>query len=292
MAWLAVMLFVGGAVALWRLAGSLRARQQTAAGAGIAALVFLLGWLYLTCFSHAGAHVPWDDFVFFERLPAHLSVLFILALCWHLPSRVRRGLIVTLLAIAGGYGLLEVSGPLLMPVYGSRLDDTVPVRVGRDILDRPHGTGQDGRSRMSRPTRSPRPAQLDVQVTQSTGWTCGPAALAWALQLRGMPVSEKRAAFLSATTPFHGTPDRGVLRAAHRLGVPAHMERGLSYEQLMRLPHPSLVTWHLGGMVMHFVVLICMDEQGVTIGDPMLGEVDYSKEEFLAKWGRSVVVLE
>ncbi len=190
------------------------------------------------------------------------AVLFILAVCWHLPSRVRRGLIVTLVAIAGGYGFLEISGPLLMPVYGSRLDDTV-----------------------AGPTR-------DLQVIQSTGWTCGPAALAWALQLRGLPVSEKQAAFLTATTPFHGTPDRGVLRAAHRLGLAAHMERGDSYEQLLRLPRPSLVTWHLGGMVMHFVVLIGMDERGVKIGDPMLGEVDYSKDEFLAKWGRSVVVLE
>jgi hypothetical protein len=262
MAWLAVALFVGGAVGLWWLAGRLRTRRKTAAGAALAVFAFLLGWLYLTGFSHAGAAVPWDDFVFFERLPAHLAVLFILAVCWHLPSRVRRGLIVTLVAIAGGYGFLEISGPLLMPVYGSRLDDTV-----------------------AGPTR-------DLQVIQSTGWTCGPAALAWALQLRGLPVSEKQAAFLTATTPFHGTPDRGVLRAAHRLGLAAHMERGDSYEQLLRLPRPSLVTWHLGGMVMHFVVLIGMDERGVKIGDPMLGEVDYSKDEFLAKWGRSVVVLE
>jgi len=199
MAWLAVMLFVDGAGALGRLAGSPRARQKTAAGAETAAFVFLLGWLYLTGFSHAGAHVPWDDFVCFERLPAHLSVAFILALCWPLPSRVRRGLTVTLLAIARGNGLLKISGPLLMAVHGSRLDDTVSVRVGRDILDRPPGTGEDGRSRMSRPTRSPGPTR-SLRPTR-----------------------------LSAPT---------------RLDV------------------------------------------------RMLGEVDYSKEEFLAKWGRSVVVLE
>jgi predicted double-glycine peptidase len=45
-------------------------------------------------------------------------------------------------------------------------------------------------------------------------------------------------------------------------------------------------------MVMHFVVLMEMDEQGVKLGDPMLGEVDYSREEFMGKWARSVVVLE
>jgi hypothetical protein len=278
MAWLATLLFLIGAVLLWRLARGLRERTRVALASAVGALVFLLGWLYVTGFSHLGAHVPWDDFVFFERLPAHLSALYILGLCWHLPSRVRRGLIAMLVAIAGGYGLLEISGPLLMPVYGGRLDDTTLCASGTDAPTRAAETDA--------------PTRASLQIIQSTGWTCGPAALAWALQLRGLPVSEKQAAFLTVTTPFHGTPDRGVIRAAHRLGLRAELRRGLSYEQLMALPRPSLVAWHLGGMVLHFVVLIEMDEDGVTVGDPMLGEVDYTRAEFLRQWQRNAVVLE
>ena len=271
MASLATGAFIIGAILLWRGAYRLRDRQSTALWAAAGALELLLGWLYLMGYSPAGANVPWDDFIFFERLPAHLAVLFILGLCWHLPSRVSRSLIAVLIVIAGGYGLLEISGPLLLPVYGSRLDETVaPALSG--AVDTPTG-------------KSP-----PVELTQSTGWTCGPAALAWAMQLKGLPVSEKQAAQLTATTPFHGTGDRGIVRAAHRLGMPARIVRKLSYEELTTLPHPCLVTWSLGGMVMHFIVVIEADERGVQVGDPMMGRMEYTKEEFLQKWQRNAVV--
>lgn len=263
MAWVATAVFVAGTVLAWRLARRLRDQPKVALWAALGALALLLTCLYVFGFSRLGANVPWDDFVFFERLPIHLPALFILGLCWYLPTRVSRGLIVILIVIAGGYGLLEVSGPLLMPVYGARLDDTV---AG--------------------------PAAKYVQVTQSTGWTCGPAALAWALQLKGVPATERQMAMLTATTPFHGTPDRGVIRAAHRLGLKARVVRQLSYEQLRQLPRPALVVWNLGGMVWHFIVLIDIDERGVKVGDPMRGEMEYTRAEFLDKWQRSAVVFE
>lgn len=263
MALLATLLLLLGFITVWRLGKLSLSRERLAAPLALTCLGFTLAWLYFFQFTAFGLdHIRWDDFVFFERLPAFLPILLILALCWQRPSRnLGRPVIGLLITIFAGYALLEVSGPMFTGLYMRGLDDTAP-RVGQA-----------------------------PEVIQSTGWTCSPAALAWALQAKGLPVSEKRVAGLTATTPFHGTPARGELRAAHRLGVPAYIRRGLEWEELASLPLPAVITWRLSGVVMHSVALLSLSPEGVTLGDPMLGRSEYTREEFAARWMHDALVL-
>lgn len=263
MALLATLLLLLGFVAVWRLGGLVRTRDRLAVPLALLCLGFTLTWLYFFQFTAIGLDgIRWDDFVFFERLPAFLPILLILALCWHRPTRnLGRPVIALLIAIFAGYATLEVSGPLFMPLYMRGLDDTV-ASAGRP-----------------------------PEVIQSTGWTCGPAALAWALQAKGLPVSEKQVAALTATTPFHGTPARGELRAAHRQGVPAYIRRNLEWDQLAALPLPAVITWRLSGVIMHSVALLSIERDQVTLGDPMLGQAEYSRDEFLERWMADALVL-
>jgi Peptidase C39 family len=263
MALLATLLLIVLAVADFGLARRLAARPRRAFFLALAALVFLLTYLYLTLWSHLLANVPWDDFIYFERLPAHAAILFIIALCWYLPGRLSRGTILFLLILGGGYGLLEVGGPAFLPVYAGSLSDQVQ-RL------------PDGQ----------------IEVIQSTGWSCGPAALAWALEEQGLSVTERQLAALAASTPFHGTGDSGMLRACHKLGVPAHLRRELSFDELRALPKPCLVSWHLSGLVMHWIVVLGAGPNKVQVGDPMMGAVDYTRAEFERKWMRDALVLQ
>lgn len=263
MALLATVLLAALAVADFRLARVLAARPRRAFVVAVAALLFLLSYLYFTLWNHLLANVPWHDFIYFERLPAHAAILLIVALCWYLPGRISRGTLLFLTLLGGGYGFLEVAGPMLLPVYASTLSD----RVER----LPNG---------------------DTEVIQSTGWSCGPAALAWALQAKGVPATERQLADLAASTPFHGTADAGLLRACHKLGLTAKMRRGLRFEELQALPKPCLVTWHLSGLVMHWIVVLEAGPDEVAVGDPMMGQVDYTREEFARKWMRDALVVE
>lgn len=263
MALLATVLLAALAVADFRLARSLAARPQQAFVVAVAALLFLLSYLYFTLWHHLLANVPWDDFTYFERVPAHAATLLILALCWYLPGRIGRGTLIFMLVLGGGYGFLEVGGPMLLPVYADALSNKVE-RL-------PHG---------------------DIEVIQSTGWSCGPAALAWALETRGVPATERQLADLAASTPFHGTPDSGLLRACHLLGLPATMRRGLRFEDLPTIPKPCLVTWHLSGLLMHWIVVLDAAPDKVKVGDPMMGQVDYTRKEFEHRWMRDALVLQ
>jgi hypothetical protein len=262
MALLAVLLLAGIAVADFRAARALATQPRRALWVSAAALVFLVTYLYSTLFSHLIANVPWDDFIYFMRLPAHAAILLILALCWYLPGRVSRGTLVCLLILGSGYAFLEVGGPLLLPLYADSLSDSV---------ERPPGG--------------------EVEVVQSTGWSCGPAALAWALQVKGVSATERQLARLAASTPFHGTGDAGLLRACHRLGRPARILRSLRYEDLQAAAKPCLVTWHLSGMVMHWIVVLKVEPDKVRVGDPMMGQTEYTRAEFERRWMKDALVV-
>ena len=261
MALLATVLLAAVAVGDFRLARALAARPRAALLVAVAALLFVL--FYLGLGSHLLANVPWDNLMYFERLPAHGAILLILALCWYLPGRISRGVLLLLTLLGAGYGFLEVGGPMLLPAYASSLSDQVQ--------------------------RLPRGG---IEVIQSTGWSCGPAALAWALETKGIPVTERQVAGLAGSTPFHGTTDAGLLRACHKLGLPATIRRNLRFDDLVALPKPCLVTWHLSGLVLHAIVVLGAGPDKVQVGDPMMGQVDYTREEFEHDWLRDALVVQ
>jgi len=55
-------------------------------------------------------------------------------------------------------------------------------------------------------------------IYQKTDWSCGPAAVANALRLIGIKVSESKAAKYTATTPEEGTDSPGIVESVNALG--------------------------------------------------------------------------
>ena len=202
---------------------------------------------------------PWDDYVFFERFPIFLGGLMLLMLCFHRLAGSKRLLVSVLGILFGIYSLIGAGAPLIGSFCASRLDDTVA------------GT---------------------PEVIQSTSWSCSAAALAWALRLNGEQVTEARVARLALTNPIYGTQQRGVLRAAHKLGWETVVIQEHTWERLVAAPKPLLASVRLCSTLYHEVVIIAADDERVTVGDPMLGEGDFTREEFLSKWRGDLIVLQ
>jgi hypothetical protein len=240
-----------------RLAINQRALRLTALGA-VATIVCCLvdeklGW--------SGRFWPWDDGAYFERIPLFAGIVVLLAVAWGSLRGLRRVAVATLGVVATLYCVLEVAGPVFLPLVAGQLDASA------------HGHGA-----------------YASEVQQSTGWSCAPAALAWALRLQGLPASEREMAQLSATTPLHGTFVRGMLRAAHLRGLPARAVYPASWETVVAAPKPALADWRYNAVTSHMIVVIAIAGDQVTVGDPLGGEVTYSRAEFLARWQRTLVV--
>ncbi len=256
----AVVVFVLGTAGVWLLSRKLAARDSSLlAGAGGAVAVVGF-WRFTMWQSQVGLRlVPWDDYVFFERFPILLGGLMLLMLCFHRVAGSRRVLVSVLGVVFGIYSLIGAGAPLIGGRCASRLDATAA------------GT---------------------PEVIQSTSWSCGAAALAWALRLNGEQVSEAQVARLALTNPIYGTQQRGVLRAAHKLGWETVVIREHTWEQLVAAPKPLLASVRLCSTLYHEVVIIAADGERVTVGDPMLGEGDFTREEFLRKWRGDLIVLQ
>ncbi|MGC9319912.1 MAG: cysteine peptidase family C39 domain-containing protein, partial [Armatimonadota bacterium] len=125
----------------------------------------------------------------------------------------------------------------------------------------------------------------------STGWSCGAAALAWAARLKGRDVSERQMAELAVTAPVRGTKIRGMLRALHALGLEATARRRATWDDVLTAPTPVIVGWKLSRTVGHFVVVLEVDDGQVTVGDPLAGEQQFTRQEFLGRWSREMIVI-
>ncbi|MEI6504123.1 MAG: cysteine peptidase family C39 domain-containing protein, partial [Armatimonadota bacterium] len=77
-----------------------------------------------------------------------------------------------------------------------------------------------------------------------------------------------------------------------KLGVSAVMRRPVTFEELAKLPMPCLATWHLSGTVMHEIAILRVEPDKVEVGDPMMGQMDYTRAEFERQWLRDALVLE
>jgi len=138
--------------------------------------------------------LPWDDLVFFDRMPLYVAIILLLAICRARIERdTMRVLVLVVAALFGAYALTEMAAPMWLPLFADEL---------------------------SAETTGP------PEVVQSTGWSCGAAALAWAARVEGIPASEWQMAELAVTAPLRGTSLRGMLRALHRVGLPATACRG------------------------------------------------------------------
>ena len=203
--------------------------------------------------------IPWDDALFFERIPLYAAIVLLLSVCVRrLERRIVRVGVVTVGVIFSLYAIAEVAAPIPLSLFADRLS-----------------------------------AQTDgpAEVTQSTGWSCGAAALAWAARLQGIPASERQMAELAAIAPLRGTSVRGMLRALHRVGLEARATKPASWEDVVAAPKPALIGWKLSRTVAHSALVLDVQGDRVTVGDPLAGRITYSREEFIDGWMRDLIVI-
>ncbi len=124
---------------------------------------------------------------------------------------------------------------------------------------------------------------------QSTWWSCGSAAVARVAWEVGCPLSEREAALLADTRPGRGTTSIGMATALGRLGMPARVVPAARWEQIRDAPKPCLAETRVLGRVLHVVTILEASDRTVRLYDPMIGDTELSREEFLGTWTRVLV---
>lgn len=131
-------------------------------------------------------------------------------------------------------------------------------------------------------------------VVQSTGWTCGAAAIAAVAQYFGRDVDEAHAAKLAGANPDQGTPPDSMQRALQRLGLTVQAMERMGLPQLGRsliMGRPVLVCLQAldadpeAETAGHWVVITGRDgNTGYQVADPAHGRVEVSRQELLDRW--------
>src|SRR5512138_204924 len=147
---------------------------------------------------------------------------------------------------------------------------------------------------------SPLPFEAVPDVRQSTGYTCGAAALQAVLSYWGTSEREDRLAARLHSTPEAGTHPLDILRVAREFGLTADLREGLELADLERALADGLSvivdlqawrersdvpwseTWDDG----HYMVLLGMDAANLYFEDPSLlgARGVIPRAEFVERW--------
>jgi predicted double-glycine peptidase len=134
----------------------------------------------------------------------------------------------------------------------------------------------------------------DGVCLQGTTYTCGPAAAVTALRQLGLDAHEGEIAILAHTSAFSGTqPDS--LRAAllQRFG-PDGLDCDIlfldSIDELRDAP-AAIVVVKYRLMVDHYVAVLELTDDTITIGDPLTGARTLTHDQFRPLWRRTALVL-
>jgi len=176
--------------------------------------------------------------------------------------------------------------------------------IGRKSATRAHAGFQTAGSSASEPAASPvqPPALLAgvPDVRQSTGYTCGAAALQAVLSHWGIREREDRLVARLHSTPLQGTHPNDIVRGAREFGLKAELREGLGLEDLEAAllkgvtvivdlqawraaeSKPWTELWDDG----HYMVLLGMDRGNLYFEDPsLLGSRGFiPRQEFLDRW--------
>jgi ATP-binding cassette, subfamily C, bacteriocin exporter len=126
-------------------------------------------------------------------------------------------------------------------------------------------------------------------VRQHDSTDCGPAALLSVLRYWGGDTTLARVRDLAGTN-LRGTSLVALVGAAKRLGFVPRAVRG-SLEDLEREALPCIAHLVLPDGRAHFVVVHRIRPDHLLLGDPGLGRVRLSRQEFEERWRHGVVVL-
>jgi len=122
-------------------------------------------------------------------------------------------------------------------------------------------------------------------VMQSTGYSCGPAALATVLQNMGFNVTEGELKVLAGTDET-GTSMYSLVRAAQAKGLSAVGMR-LTVDEL----RPDNIVHVTIDGTPHYSVVREVTENSVKLADPSLGNIEMSREKFSEIFSGNVLVI-
>jgi hypothetical protein len=129
---------------------------------------------------------------------------------------------------------------------------------------------------------------------QSNDYNCGPAAAVTALRRLGFPAEEGEIAILAHTSSATGTPPDVLARALQQRygneGLISEFRVFRNLEELRRAGL-TLAVIRYTFWIDHYVTVLEVRSDQVIAGDPSLGLVSFSREEFLKKWRFVGVVL-
>lgn len=126
---------------------------------------------------------------------------------------------------------------------------------------------------------------------QSNGYTCGPAAAVTALHAIGIEAEEGELAILAYTTRFAGTqPDVLCHAIRKRYGVTCRQAYFREVAELCDVV-PVIATVKFAFLIDHFVTVLEVADSTIAIGDPLVGRVEMTHEEFASRWRRCGIIL-
>jgi hypothetical protein len=129
---------------------------------------------------------------------------------------------------------------------------------------------------------------------QNTGYTCGPAAAVTALRKLGFKADEGEIAILAHTSSATGTPpDILAQTLQERYGKDGLLSEYRVFKNVAELRDvvPFLAVIKFNIMLDHYVTVLDVNNDEVTVGDPLLGLTKLSDAEFEDKWRFVGVVL-
>jgi hypothetical protein len=127
----------------------------------------------------------------------------------------------------------------------------------------------------------------DNICSQTTNFTCGPAAAVTALRRLGLSASEGELAVLSHASPVSGTLPWCLYKALQNRysasGLDCQIRHFDSVSQLRRAG-VTLAVVKDAFLLDHCVAVLDVSDDTVTIGDPILGRVQMSYKDFAGVW--------
>ncbi|MBN2020821.1 MAG: hypothetical protein JW749_11430 [Sedimentisphaerales bacterium] len=134
----------------------------------------------------------------------------------------------------------------------------------------------------------------DNICSQSTDFTCGPAAAVTALRQLGLSAQEGEIAVLSHASPISGTMPWCLYKALQNrysdVGLDCRLQRFDSIDQLRNAP-VTLAVVKDAFMLDHCVAVLDVEDDTVTIGDPILGRIKMTRKAFAGVWRFYGIVL-
>ncbi len=127
----------------------------------------------------------------------------------------------------------------------------------------------------------------DGVCLQNTDYTCGPAAAVTALRRLGFPAEEGEIAWLCKTSTAIGTPPDVLCRALQqRYGAEGLICDYRAFESVSVLKRAgyTLALMKFAFLLDHYVAVLDVDDQYLTVGDPLNGKRRLTPAEFAGQW--------